>query len=93
MKTVLTLTLITKDNQILLGLKKRGFGMGKLNGFGGKVEAGESVKEAAIRELFEESSLEAKSLDAMAVIDFSWQAKQQDLEVHVFHSNNFVVLI
>ena len=38
--TDLTLTLITKDNQILLGLKKRGFGMGKYNGFGGKLEPG-----------------------------------------------------
>ncbi|MBT4516677.1 MAG: 8-oxo-dGTP diphosphatase [Candidatus Komeilibacteria bacterium] len=89
-KTVLTLVLITKNNKILLGLKKRGFGMGKFNGFGGKLEAGETIEEAARRELFEESSLEVKSLEKIAVIDFSWQNKEQDLEVHVFHCDNFV---
>ncbi|CAE6474042.1 unnamed protein product [Rhizoctonia solani] len=38
-----------KENKILLGLKKRGFGIGIYNGFGGKVDAGET----------EESSLSA----------------------------------
>eukprot|EP00051_Salpingoeca_urceolata_P006045 m.80336 g.80336 ORF g.80336 m.80336 type:complete len:98 (+) comp14659_c1_seq2:1046-1339(+) len=33
--------------RVLLGLKKRGFGQGKLNGFGGKVEAGETVAEVS----------------------------------------------
>jgi len=33
--------------QILLGMKKRGFGEGKLNGFGGKVKESETVEEAA----------------------------------------------
>ena len=49
-----TLMLINHNNQILLGMKKRGFGMGKYNGFGGKVEAGESIVDAAIRETKEE---------------------------------------
>ncbi|CAN0505072.1 unnamed protein product, partial [Ectocarpus sp. 12 AP-2014] len=35
------------SKEILLGMKKRGFGEGKWNGFGGKVESGESVEEAA----------------------------------------------
>ncbi|CAN0403706.1 unnamed protein product, partial [Ectocarpus sp. 8 AP-2014] len=46
-------------NEILLGMKKRGFGEGKWNGFGGKVESGESVEEAAKRELMEEAGLTA----------------------------------
>ena len=92
-KTVLTLVLITKDNQILLGLKKRGFGVGKTNGFGGKLEVGESIEEAARREVFEECSLEIKSLEPVAIIDFSWQDKDQDLEMHVFHCDNFSGLV
>ena len=34
----------------MLGLKKRGFGVGKYNGFGGKVGLNESIIDAAIRE-------------------------------------------
>ena len=46
---------IDEQNRILLGRKKRGFGADKYNGFGGKLEAGESFRDCAIRELFEES--------------------------------------
>ena len=49
-----TLMLLKKDGKLLLGLKKRGFGLGKINGIGGKVEEGESVEAAAVRETFEE---------------------------------------
>ncbi|KII91254.1 hypothetical protein PLICRDRAFT_173137 [Plicaturopsis crispa FD-325 SS-3] len=42
---------IFKEDQILLGYKKRGFGIGKYNGFGGKVDAGETPAQAAAREL------------------------------------------
>ena len=33
--------------QVLLGLKKAGFGAGKITGFGGKVEPGETVVAAS----------------------------------------------
>ena len=42
-----------EEERILLAMKKRGFGAGKFNGFGGKVEARETILEAALRE-FEE---------------------------------------
>lgn len=50
-RKVLTLLLVVDETKqrVLLGLKKRGFGIGKWNGFGGKVETGESVSEAAKR--------------------------------------------
>jgi 8-oxo-dGTP diphosphatase / 2-hydroxy-dATP diphosphatase len=37
------------NNKILLGLKKRGFGKGKWNGFGGKLEKDENIIECAKR--------------------------------------------
>lgn len=45
---------LVNGDKILLGLKKRGFGEGKLNGFGGKLEANESFEQAILREAKEE---------------------------------------
>lgn len=44
-----TLVLVVQPSRILLGMKKRGFGAGLWNGFGGKVQTGESIEEAAHR--------------------------------------------
>jgi len=45
-------------SRLLLGMKKRGFGAGKWNGFGGKIEVGETPRAAAIREMKEEACVE-----------------------------------
>lgn len=52
-----TLCLPMDKVQVLLGMKRKGFGEGKWNGFGGKPELGETIRQAAIRELKEESGL------------------------------------
>ena len=49
-----TLMFVFRDNEVLLIHKKRGLGKGKINGPGGKLEAGESLLECAIRETEEE---------------------------------------
>lgn len=49
MKKLYTLAFIRRGDQVLLGLKKRGFGEGKWNGFGGKLNANETLMEAAQR--------------------------------------------
>jgi 8-oxo-dGTP diphosphatase len=51
-----TLVLLVRrqTNEILLAMKKRGFGAGKLNGVGGKVKEGETAVAAAVREIQEE---------------------------------------
>ena len=36
---LLTLVFLREGSKVLLGMKKRGFGVGKWNGFGGKVSA------------------------------------------------------
>lgn len=48
---LLTLLFVLEPSRVLLGMKKRGFGMGRWNGFGGKVQADESVEDAAIRQV------------------------------------------
>ncbi|XP_078221898.1 uncharacterized protein LOC118150622 [Callithrix jacchus] len=44
-----TLVLVLQPQQVLLGMKKRGFGAGRWNGFGGKVQEGETTEEGAKR--------------------------------------------
>ena len=42
-----TLVLVIEGDRILLGLKKRGFGVGWWNGFGGKINHNETIEDAA----------------------------------------------
>ena len=70
-----TVCLLVRGNppqEILLGLKKAGFATGKLNGIGGKVEPGETVTAAAIRELEEEIGIKAAEGDLEAVGHFTF---------------------
>jgi 8-oxo-dGTP diphosphatase len=63
------LCLITRtcgsEPQVLLGLKKAGFGTGRWVGLGGHLEEGEKPAEAAAREVMEESGVEVAP-DTMA---------------------------
>src|SRR3954465_14054964 len=49
-----SLCLLVREGEVLLARKKRGFGLGKWNGVGGKPEPGETIDETAIRETEEE---------------------------------------
>jgi len=53
--------------EVLLGLKKRGFGAGKYAGIGGKIKAGETITRAAVRELEEEIGIAAQERDLKAM--------------------------
>ena len=64
MKHVTLLFLIKDDSQeILLAMKKRGFGEGKFNCTGGKIEEGETIPQAAIREAKEEIGVDIDEKD------------------------------
>jgi len=77
------------EREILLGMKKRGFGVGKYNGFGGKIEEGETVEEAAIRELKEESGLDAGELLRRGYLVFDMKESCKLMKVHVFETFTF----
>jgi 8-oxo-dGTP pyrophosphatase MutT (NUDIX family) len=62
-----TLCLLIKNNQILLTMKKRGFGIGKWNGCGGKLKEDETLEEAALREMSEEIGAFSKKEDISSV--------------------------
>ena len=49
-----TLLFVVKNGQVLLILKKRGLGAGKINAPGGRLDPGETPHECAVREVQEE---------------------------------------
>ena len=79
-----TLCQVVDGDRILLGMKKRGFGVGKWNGFGGKVEKGETAEAAASRELSEEAGLQSRVLQHRGVLLFSFQGSPKLMRVHMF---------
>ena len=79
-----TLTFVTRqDEEVLLIRKKRGLGAGKINGPGGRLEAGETLVECAIREVEEE--LEITPLDPRPRGQLRFQFLDgYSIHVHVF---------
>jgi len=88
-KKIMTLVIIHDHPRVLLGKKKRGFGVGRWNGFGGKVNEGESIEKAAVRELKEEVGIETFKIEKIGINEFEWQNGSETLEVHIFKSKDF----
>jgi mutator protein MutT len=65
-----TLLFLRKDDQILLAMKKRGFGSDRYNGVGGKIEPGETIEQALIRECQEEIEVTPTKFYKIAEHDF-----------------------
>ncbi|KAF3125196.1 hypothetical protein TWF703_011054 [Orbilia oligospora] len=84
----LVIPLDLQRDRVLLGYKLRGFGQGKYNGYGGKVEPNETVIAAAVRELHEESGLlvEEPAMIQRGVLLLETVADDVSpiLEIHVF---------
>ncbi|XP_069425749.1 oxidized purine nucleoside triphosphate hydrolase [Ovis canadensis] len=79
-----TLVLVLQPQRVLLGMKKRGFGAGRWNGFGGKVQEGETVEDGAKRELQEESGLTVDALHKVGQITFEFVGDPELMDVHIF---------
>lgn len=78
-----TLLFFRKNNQILLAMKKRGFGAGKWNGVGGKIESGESIEDALVRESIEEVNMRPLSWAKVAELDFIQYAESDPWHMYV----------
>ncbi len=73
---------------ILLGMKKRGFGAGKWNGVGGKVAEGESIEDAAKRETQEEIGVRVSNLSKVAELSFIFPYNSSwNQNIHVYFSS------
>lgn len=82
-----TLLFLRRDDEILLAMKKRGLGEGRFNGVGGKIEAGETVEQAMVRECQEEIIVTPTRYQQVARLDFlmdSDAAEPWKLDGHVF---------
>ncbi|KAF9941047.1 hypothetical protein BGZ65_005455 [Modicella reniformis] len=92
-KKVLTLVMVIDKEQqkILLGYKKRGFGAHLWNGFGGKVEPGETPQQGALRELEEEAGITAKpeGFQKAGLLLFLFENDPVGLETHVYKAYSY----
>lgn len=70
-----TVIYLIKDDKILLGEKKTGFGKGYLVGMGGKLEAGESSEECVIRETQEEAGVKISNPEPVGMLKFNFLGK------------------
>lgn len=88
-KKLFTLCIIHQDGKILLGMKKIGFGAGRWNGFGGKVEPGEAIDVAAAREVQEEAGVKVLDIKKVGILEFEFENDPKVMEVHVFSATKF----
>jgi len=80
-----TLLLLIKGDEILLAMKKRGFGSDRWNGVGGKIEPDETIEQALVRECQEEIEVIPTRFDKVAVIDFEFPPGVTDKQtMHVY---------
>jgi mutator protein MutT len=82
-----SLVFLRRDDDILLAMKKRGFGSDRWNGVGGKVEAGETMEQAMVRETQEEIGVTPLTWDKVAIHDFEMDSdsdKPWHMHVHAY---------
>lgn len=63
--------------QVLLGLKRTGFGTGRVVALGGKIDGQETAREAAVREVAEESGIDLVPAEVRAAGSITWQFPAQ----------------
>ncbi len=87
-----TLCYLRKNDQTLMlhrVKKENDMHEGKWNGLGGKLEAGESPEECAIREVKEESGLDIRKPQLKGVLTFPAFSKNEDWYVFLFVVTEF----
>ncbi|MCQ9164329.1 MULTISPECIES: 8-oxo-dGTP diphosphatase [unclassified Arthrobacter] len=91
-----TLCFLLRDGaaggEVLLGLKKTGFGSGKVVGIGGHVEPGETTARAVCREVEEESGITVLESDLIpaGTVDFVFPARPEwDMAATIYLCRRF----
>ncbi len=86
-----TLLYLLKNNQILLAMKKRGHGVGKYNGVGGKVDTGETIEQAMVRETQEEIGVTPLKYQkrGQIIFDSYYKGEPALINVHIYTATEF----
>jgi 8-oxo-dGTP diphosphatase len=88
---IATLVFLVKDDTIRLAKKKMKVGVDKYNGYGGKVEGGNSIEKTAIDEVVQECSTLVKESDLEKVgVCLFFIESEPAWEVHVFIARTWV---
>lgn len=85
--SIQNLCLFRRGDQILLAMKKRGFGAGRWNGYGGKVQQGESVEDGLVREVKEESGIELTDFNPVGFMRF--ENVEKFVDVYIFEATSW----
>ena len=73
---VCTLLFLRRGDEILLAMKKRGFGADRYNGVGGKIEPNETIEQALLRECEEE--IDVTPMNYWKVAEHNFVQKEGD---------------
>lgn len=80
---VCTLLFLKRGDEILLAMKKRGFGSGRYNGVGGKIEPNETIEQALLRECQEEIGVTPMNYWQVAEHDFIQKESDEPWRMYV----------
>ena len=87
---------VQNGRELLLAMKKRGFGAQRWNGVGGKLDpqkGDKKITDTAIRETEEELGIKVKRMEKVAVFNFYYpylaETDKKDWQVHVFLANDW----
>lgn len=83
-----TLLFVIRHGEVLLIHKQRGLGAGKINGPGGKIDPGESARDCAIRETFEELRITATGVEEVGELRFQFLDRTA-IECIVFRADGY----
>ncbi len=91
-----TLCFLVKEDdcvkELLLAMKKRGFGENRWNGVGGKFDSkkDKDISSTAIREMKEEIGVTPEKIKKVAILSFYFPYKKDwNQDVHVFFTNDW----
>ncbi|HLP86450.1 MAG TPA: NUDIX domain-containing protein [Candidatus Paceibacterota bacterium] len=87
-KTVMTLCILRKEEDLLMGMKKLRLGAGYYNGYGGKLDKGETLEECIVREVKEECGLNLVEFEKRGVMTF--ENPDGLNEVHIYEGISWV---